>query len=425
MDQVFFWLMIVGFVLTVFSATAAYVLQEIAWHELEELCEKNQREQTFGRIFDMRDQMRLGAEILQVVATSLAACTTIAVLLGQRPISELSPGELVAVFVTVAFGLIVCNSWIPWAVERIAAPLFLLNTWRWWWLVSTIVWPFLVGGQVLSALFARASGQDEDEDDEEEAFEDEIRSMVSEAEHDGYLEADAREMIEGVIELGDTDVNAIMTPRSKMDSMKIDTEWDEMLEFVVESGRTRIPVFDDTIDNIVGILYAKDILRESMRSESKRRPMAKLLREPMVVPESMQLHEMLNKFLHNRVHMAIVRDEYGGLAGLVTIEDVLEEIVGEIVDETDDERNDEFRRLDHHTAEVRGTIQVSRLNEEMGLDLPDEEDFDTLAGLIMRELKEIPKQGKEIHLEDVQFKVLTASRRSIESIRVRLIESNE
>ncbi len=424
MAHPFVWLMVFGFVLTTLAATAAYVIQECSWHELEELCERRQKQKMFGKIFDLRDQMRLGAEILQVISTALAASATIAVLMSDRTVAELGAWELISIFVTVAFGLIVSNNWIPWAVERIAAPRFLFHSWRWWWLVSALAWPFLVGGHVLSVLFARASGQDQEEEDEEEAFEDEILTMVSEGEHDGFLKADAREMIEGVMELGDTDVNAIMTPRSKIDAMGIDTNWDEMVEFVVESGRTRIPAFDEKIDNIVGILYAKDILRESMRSESKRRPMKKLLRQPLVVPGSTLLTEMLDRFLRVRVHMAIVRDEYGGLAGLVTIEDILEEIVGEIVDETDDERNDEFKRLNHFEADVRGTIQLNRLNQEMSLDLPEEEDFDTLSGFIMRELNEIPRVGRQFTVGNVQLSVIDANRRSVELVRIKVLDDD-
>ena len=270
---------------------------------------------------------------------------------------------------------------------------------------------------------ARASGQDEEEDDEEEAFEDEILSMVSEGEHDGFLEPDARDMIEGVMELDDNDVASVMTHRSQVDALEEGTDWEEMVRFVVESGRTRIPVYQRTIDDIVGLLYAKDLLRESLRSESKRKPLRKLLRHPMFVPETTLLDEMLSKFLHVRTHLAIVQDEYGGLAGVVTIEDVLEEIVGEIVDETDKDKSEEITILNSNQADVLGTVHISRLNEKLGVELPEDDQFDTVSGLIMHQLNEIPRSGHELTIGRIQFNIQEANRRQIKSVRVTVMDA--
>ena len=311
-------------------------------------------------------------------------------LLENSRIDELSIGSLTSIVALVAFGLIVSGSWFPRAVARIGSVQYLYRTWKWWWVVSALAWPLMIGGEFVSKIFARASGQSEEDEDEEEAFEDEILSMVSEAEHDGYLESEARDMIEGVMELDDNDVSSVMTPRSEVDAMELETNWDEMMTCVVKSGRTRIPIFDEKIDNVVGILYAKDLLRESLRSEKKRKPLSKLLREPLTVPETTLLDEMLNQFLHCRTHMAIVQDEYGGMAGVVTIEDVLEEIVGEIVDETDRERTREIEVLNPRQADVSGHVHINRLNEKLGIELPEDDQFDTISGLIMHQLNEIP-----------------------------------
>ena len=284
----------------------------------------------------------------------------------------------------------------------------------------------MVSAEFLEHTLSRASGisDEEQEELEEEAAEDEIMSIVAEAEHDGHIDEDTRDMIEGVMELDDNDVAQVMTPRSRVDALDINTDWEEMLTYVVKSGRTRIPIFDDKIDNIVGILYAKDLLRESLRSESKRRPLRKLIREPMEVPESTLLDEMLQQFLDQHVHMAIVKDEYGGVAGVVTIEDVLEEIVGEIVDEADQEEMDEIRRLSDTTAEVSGTTHVNRLNEAMGLQLPEDQEFDTISGLIMKELNEIPRSGRDFVFDNVRFRVEQANRRFIELVHVEILSDS-
>ncbi len=422
MSQLLFWMIIGGFVATTLAAIATWVLKEISWHELEEYCKLKKQPELFGRIFDLREQMLLGAEILQSVSMAVLATSIAGWLLETRRVDQLSGAELVSIVVLVAFALIFASCWIPWAVARIGSEEFLFKTWRWWWVVSALAWPLMVGGRFISAMFARASGQPEEEEDEEEAFEDEILSMVSEAEHDGYLESDARDMIEGVMELDDNVVRSVMTPRSKVVAMELDTTWDEMMNRVVETGRTRIPIYNKKIDNVVGILYVKDLLRESRRHKSKRRPLNKLIREPLFVPMMTLLHEMLSMFLHARTHMAIVQDEYGGLAGVVTIEDVLEEIVGEIVDETDRDQNNEIAVLNPQQADVEGSVHIDRLNEELGIELPKDDDYDTVSGLIMHQLKEIPRPGNELIVGNVQFNIQEANRRQIQSVRVTILE---
>ncbi len=403
------------------SACAHQVINEIQWHDLEEYCERKRRKQMFGRILDLRDQMALGTLMFQMIATGIAITCSVLLFLDQRAAIDLDAGSAWAIIGTVVFGLILFCSWIPWAVAQVAATPFLYNTWRIWWVISGLAWPLIVGARVVSAFFFRASGLPMEEDDDEEAIEDEILSIVSEGEHDGHIEPDTADMIEGIMELDDSDVSRVMTPRSRVDSMDIDTGWDEMLHDVVKSGRTRIPVYQDNIDNIVGILYAKDILRESLRSESKRRPLRKLLRNPIIVPETTLLDEMLAKFQSQRVHMAIVQDEYGGVAGVVTIEDILEEIVGEIDDEMDDDDVEDIKMINASNAEVVGTTQIARLNEKMGLHLPEDDEFDTVSGLLMHELNEVPRPGREFVFDNVEFRVEQANRRFIERVHVTVL----
>ncbi len=404
---------------------AQQVIHEISWHDLEEYCNRKRRNQTFSRIIDMRDEIALGTLMAQMIATAIFVCCLIFLFLDNRGPMSLDGTTLWAIIGISIFCLILLNSWIPWAIAHAAAEPFLFQTWRIWWLVAGMAWPLTVGAKLMSAFFFRARGKRVEDEDEEEAFEDEILSMVSEGEHDGLLEPARADMIEGVMELDDYDVSRVMTPRSRVDAMEFSTGWEAMLEFVVESGRTRIPIYRESIDNIIGILYAKDILRESLRSESKRRTLEKLVREPIKVPESTLLREMLQQFLAGRVHMAIVEDEYKGVAGVVTIEDVLEEIVGEIVDETDNEEMDHIRQIDNDSVEVTGTTHLNRLNEELGLGLPEDEEFDTVSGLIMSQLKEVPKIGREFVFENVRFRVEKANRRFIELVQVTRVSTDD
>ncbi len=145
----------------------------------------------------------------------------------------------------------------------------------------------------------------------------------------------------------------------------------------------------------------------------------------MLVPETTKLDEMLNKFLHVRTHMAIVRDEYGGLAGVITIEDILEEIVGEIVDETDKDQSEDITILNPTQSDVLGTVHIGRLNEALGIELPQDDQFDTISGLIMHHLNEIPRSGRDLTIGQVQFNIQEANRRQIKSVRVSILEVEE
>ncbi len=425
MTTFYLWLMMFSLFFGTLSAIACRVLKEIAWHELEEYCLQKQQPLLFSRIFDSRDPMEVGAGVMQMICLATLVCSMVGWLYGDRMLDNVPAIQFTISAFVIGFVLVVTQSWIPWAVSKIASPQFLFRTYQWWRLVALVGFPFLMGEKFVSAMFARASGQSEEEEDEEEAFEDEILSLASEAQHDGFLERDTREMIEGVMDLDDADVTKIMTPRSRVDALEVNTEWEQMLEFVVESGRTRIPIFEEKIDNIVGILFAKDLLRESLRKNNKRRPLKKMLRAPVAVQDSVRLDTMLAIFLQGRMHMAVVRDEYQGFAGVVTIEDVLEEIVGEIVDETDAEERAQIEMLAPNMAVVDGATPIDRVNEKLGVLLPEDEDCATISGLIMRELKDIPRPGQELMILNVKVEIKEANRRAIRVVQLEVVESAE
>lgn len=412
------WLALLGFAFTTMAATANRCLYDVAWHELEDLCQRRKKPDLFGRILDLREQLEFGVGILQTVSITLTTCFAFCWIVADATLSNIPALVVLSHITLIAIITVACATWIPWAIAKIGAEHFLYFTWRWWWLFSIASWPLLMVGKVVGRIFLRASGSDEDEEDEEEAFEEEILSILSEAENDGVVEAERADMIEGVMDLDDHYVTKVMTPRSRIDALEISSSWEEMVKFAVDSGRTRIPVFDEKIDNIMGILYVKDLLRESLRDENKRRTLKKLLREPISTPATTQLDEMLKIFLAGRMHLAVVEDEYGGLAGVVTIEDILEEIVGEIEDETDDSPPVPFKFVNKNEAEVSGDLPIDELNEKLGLTLPEEEEFATVGGLLMARSSRIPSVGHEIEVDDVKFIVLEANRRSVRRVQV-------
>jgi CBS domain containing-hemolysin-like protein len=230
-------------------------------------------------------------------------------------------------------------------------------------------------------------------------------------------------MIEGVIELGDAVVSNIMTPRTEMHMIQLNTPWDEAVESIVESGHTRVPVYDKSRDDIVGILYSKDLLPELVKGpETSRRPLAELLRKPLFVPETKPVDDLLRWFQKSRTHIAVVLDEYGGVSGLVTIEDVLEEIVGEIDDEYDEQSEVQIRKLGDDVCEALGRAHVDEINEVMGFDLPEKEEFDTIGGFVFAEFGRVPTAGESMTWHDsVRVTVLEASRRRVNRVRLERI----
>jgi len=208
-----------------------------------------------------------------------------------------------------------------------------------------------------------------------------------------------------------------------MVSMPLTLSWDEAVAFVIEKKLTRIPVFDKNRDDIVGILYTRDLLPELAKGpDENRKAWTEILREPSYIPETKPIDVLLQEFQRTRNHLAIVLDEYGGVAGLVTLEDVLEEIVGEIVDEYDQDLVDGVRMIDDGLCEALGKVHIDEINERLDLSLPDDRDFDTIGGFVFSELGHIPGVGEEVVFKNVRITVVEASRRRIERVRIETLD---
>lgn len=411
------------------SATAVQVLHEFYRHKLEEYCRRRGNLDWHTRIIELREELALGASTLQMISIATALICGLLSFFHDRSIGTASSFALLGLIGLWSLILLAANCWIPWGVRKIAAPSFLYRTWRLWWAVALLLAPLTAGVEVASTLFQRMTGKEEIPESEEDTFEEEIKSMVSEGEHDGMLDHDAREMIEGVFELDDSVVGKVMTPRSKVDVVDVSTSLTEVTRLTAENGRTRLPVVEGQFQNaqdVIGILFAKDLLAQHVIEPGAQKSLRELVRDVMVVPQTKLLDEMLQQFLDNRTHMALVVDEYGSVAGVITMEDILEEIVGEIVDEKDDDQPEDGQIIWIHekVVEADGTVRIDRLNDELGLALPENGEFDTLSGLIMSSLKTIPKRGQQLQIDDVQVHIEQASRRSIERVRLTILDAN-
>jgi magnesium and cobalt transporter len=246
----------------------------------------------------------------------------------------------------------------------------------------------------------------------------ELLAVLREASDRGLIDGDALTMLEGVLEVGDLKVRDIMVPRAQMVFVRRSDAVASILPVVVESGHSRVPVMDEDRDDIVGILLAKDLLRLSTSSSRERFDIREFMRPAVFVPESKRLDVLLKEFRRNRNHMAIVVDEYGGVAGLCTIEDVIEQIVGDIDDEFDVEDDQNIRRDAERQFTVRGMTRIDEFNEYFGAHLSEEEGVDTIAGLVMKQLGRLPRRGESASIDGFEFRVLRADRRRIDALRV-------
>ncbi len=239
---------------------------------------------------------------------------------------------------------------------------------------------------------------------------------LREASQRGLFDGDALVMLEGVLAVADMQVRDIMVPRSQMVFVERDEPQAKLVERVVESGHSRFPVIGEDRDQIVGILLAKDLLRLQAAGEESFE-IREYMRPAVFVPESKRLNVLLKEFRRSHNHIAIVVDEYGGVCGLVTIEDVIEQIVGEIDDEHDVEEDQTIRRESAREFTVRALTPIAEFNEYFGTAFTDEE-YDTIGGLVMQEFGRLPRRGESIRVGEFDFRIVRADRRRIDLLRV-------
>lgn len=248
---------------------------------------------------------------------------------------------------------------------------------------------------------------------------DEIQTFI---ESDVELDADEKSMLSGVLEVSETQVREVMVPRSQMVVIDIEDDFNDILKLIIESGHSRFPVTGADRDEILGILLAKDLLRYFGSDSADEQTIKKLLRPASVIPESKRLNALLKEFRASHNHMALVVDEYGGVAGLLTIEDVLEEIVGEIDDEHDQEEDAFIREdVDQNGTPcfaVRALTRIEDFNSYFDCDLNDEE-YDTVGGLVLHELGRLPRRGEKVNVDTFEFSVVKADRRRIDMLQVQ------
>jgi CBS domain containing-hemolysin-like protein len=320
----------------------------------------------------------------------------------------------VIVMLAAAFVLFVLGRLVPEAVavrhaERIALtllrPMQLLS-----YAFSPLVRFAIIASNLLSIPFG---GQKREST--QLVTEQEIKTMVDAGQEEGLIEQDEKAMILSVLDFGDTVAREVMVPRIDILALDVDTQWNETVDFIIKSGHSRVPVYKQSIDDIIGILYAKDVLK-AMR-DGVRPPIDKLVRKVYFTPESKRVNELLQELQKTRVHVSIVVDEYGGTAGLLTIEDILEEIVGEIQDEYDEEQPEYVPAPDGKGYIIEAGMLISDVNDLLNVQLPEDQS-DTIGGFIYDQLGKVPVAGEVVNYNGLTAEVLAVSDRRILKVKV-------
>jgi putative hemolysin len=403
------------------AAVQARAVRGAQRHRIQELC---RRRGDPGRY----DQIVSSSEAIAFVsATVVVMAAAAATLLIARGLFALAGGRLAlqvpaaTVWIAVEWCMLVV---VPMLLTKFAGPWIVVTTWLLWRPLVTAFAPAVRLLSAASTALGRAGGGASGATPDTDRPADELRLVVDEAHREGRLEGTARDMIRGVIGLEEVRVAQIMTPRTQMIAIPLSADWDEAVRLAAASGHTRLPVWDRSADDVVGIIHTRDMLdrlaagltdRPAVVQSADIRP---LLRPPWFVPEAMSVQTLLLEFQRGKTHMAIVTDEFGGVAGVVTIEDALEEIVGEIADEHDEAFSDGMRVVSPEVCEVLAHVPIGRLNARLQTSLPEEAGYETVGGYLFHRCGRIPEVGERITADGVTLEVLAATRRRIDLIRI-------
>jgi putative hemolysin len=320
---------------------------------------------------------------------------------------------IIAAVIFSIFSLATPHAWAKYAGEKI-----LSRTYKLLMLSATIALPILYVFGLYDGLIRRLAGVAKTTPEEQqEEKQEEFLTDLEQHRIEGVVDKEEQEMIESVLELDETTADEIMTPRTDISAVEVNSDLQTVLDTISSAGHTRVPVYEENIDKIIGLIYAKDLLTEIGKKPADFK-LRKNLRDAYFVPETKPLRTLLHEFQNQKLHIAIVLDEYGGTAGIVTLEDIIEELVGEITDEYEETPPKPVRIIDQNTIEADARTYVDDLNDQFELNLPEDEDYDTIGGFVFSHLGYIPKTGESFDYENLKFTIASAEARRIKRVKI-------
>jgi putative hemolysin len=409
-------LLLVGIVsaalISLYFSSLAYALRDFSRARLEDLLRARRKDHWLEYIVGHETDLILVAAVPRMLANTLIVIASVQwiSIWSDRPSAVWWGGFALAAVVTL-----LCSVAIPAALAaHLGEPLLAISA-RVLHMLRIASWPIIgVMHWIDDVVRSLAGPRSEPEPDQ---LEKDILSVVEEGEKEGVVDTQERQMIESVIELHDRQVDQIMTARPEIVALEIIASLPEIKQTIETSGHSRIPVYDGTLDHIAGILYARDLLKHIGEAPEKF-DIRSAMRAAIFVPETKPLRDLLRDFKLQKVHIAIVLDEYGGTAGLVTIEDILEELVGEIRDEHEPPEPAMLRRIDRGIFEADARIYIDELNRQCGLTLPEDAGYETLGGFISTTLGRIPQKGASFDNGGVRYSILDSEPQRIKRVRI-------
>lgn len=406
---------------SVFFSISEGAILFFSWARLEQRLKSEKKMEHISRRLTNKDRLLLAAFSLNSLF-NVAFVVLVTVLLTHGP-AEGGGSALKALAWSIA-GVLIVGDVVPraWA-KRSPESALLLTLRTMCFIAATLKYPLILL-EVINEVTGRVFGAPP-QDRENGELEEQIRSAVSESEMEGEILEEEKEMFESIFDFLEADVAEIMTPRTDMVCIEVSAAVPEALELTLDKGFSRLPVYEENRDNIVGLLYIKDLLKLWGKEEASEISLREMLRKPLYVPETKQILELLHEMQEQRMHMAIVLDEYGGTSGLVTVEDIVEEVVGEIQDEYDRVVEVPLRAIDSHTIEVDAKIHIEDVNEALDIELPEDDDYETIGGFLFSQMGKIPAPGETFTSNGIEFTILDADERRIKSLRVTVHPSPE
>ena len=402
------------FLASAFFSVVSHSLRNFLRSRLALICRTYKNEFRFGEILREDEHALQTCEGLQIATLVLGVMVGSVARYAGIEVTTLSLATDLICFVAIGWFLFVV---FAWSLSRVAAEHVLFRCWPLIHLLTVGTGPVRRLTNQFDTLMHRIAGRQDPVPENLETFTEEIQSVVDEGEREGILESRAGKMIHRVMELRQEDVRAVMTPRTDILSIPADSSLEQTREALIRFGHSRVPVVDGSPDDILGILYARDLL-EHIAPGAPNLSLREIVRTPFYVPETTTINSLLERMKRERLHMAIVLDEYGGVTGLVTLEDILEEIVGDIADEFDEHEDDQVKRVNEHTLQVDARTHLDELNDTFDLEFPEDRDFDTIGGFVFSELGRVPEKGERFIWNNIQITVIEATDRKITTLEL-------
>ena len=406
-----------------FSVNAA-ALRIFSLAKLQDAFKAANRENLTDNLVENAEKLILTCSLYRLIAN----CCILLLLLdifaatheGGPQLSDYLLTFIIATAIFSIFSLAIPHAWAKYAGEKV-----LSRTYKLLMLSAIIAWPVLYIFQLYDGFVRRLAGVARiSPEEQQEEKQEEFLTDLEQHRMDGVVDKEEQEMIESVLELDETSADEIMTPRTDITAVEVNSDLQTVLDTIITAGHTRVPVYEENIDKIIGLIYAKDLLTDIGKEPSDFKLRSKM-RDAYFVPETKPLRTLLHEFQSRKLHIAVVLDEYGGTAGVVTLEDIIEELVGEITDEYEETPTEPVKKIDKNTIEADARTYVDDLNDEFELNLPEDEDYDTIGGFVFSHLGYIPKTGETFDYDNLKFTIASAEARRIKRIKIVRTEKSQ